>query len=86
MAVTESMFMKLMLACQLLVKNFYTDFKKVYLLILCHRQMAGWLHEHGHHVRHSFFFTSYKCLKLVAKLVKELLVYSQLMPVAFIWV
>jgi hypothetical protein len=33
-----------------------------------------------------FFFISYKCLKLVAKLVKELLVYSQLTKVAFIWV
>jgi len=29
MAVTEPMFMKLMLACQLLVKNFYTDFMKI---------------------------------------------------------
>jgi len=55
MAVTEPMFMKLMLACQLLVMNFYTDFMKVQLLILCHRQMAGWLHGHGHHIRHSFF-------------------------------
>lgn len=55
MAVTDPMFMKFMLACQLLVKNFYADFKKVQLLILCHRQMAGWLHEHSHHVRHFFF-------------------------------
>lgn len=28
MAVTEPIFMKLMLACQFLVKNFYTDFMK----------------------------------------------------------
>jgi hypothetical protein len=64
----------------------YTDFMKVQLLILCHRHTAGWLHGHGYHIRHSFFFHLNKRLKLVANLVREPLVYSQLIQVAFIWV